>query len=77
MLSAIIPTSDSQLYSPTMPGKRKSREFYHEEVVIVEKVLEKYPAIKELFSGDTGLLKTPIRVPDEMYHSLSVGNNKK
>ena len=60
-----------------MSGKRKTRGFYHDEKVVVGVVLENYPAIKEAFAGDIVLLKTPIRISEEMYQSLGIGNNKK
>ena len=43
-----------------MPEKRKTRDFYHEELVVVGAVLDKYPAIKECFEGDT-VLKYPLK----------------
>lgn len=60
-----------------MPEKRKTRDFYHEELVVVGAVLDKYPAIKECFEGDTVLMQTPIRISDEMYQSLGIESNKK
>jgi hypothetical protein len=46
--------------------KRKSRDYYSEEYGI----LDKYPAIKEVLAGDTGLMSSAVRVPDEMFQSL-------
>lgn len=62
---------------PTMPEKRKTRDFYHEELVVVGTILDKYPAIKEILSGDTVLMETSVRVTDDMYQSLGIGSNKK
>lgn len=60
-----------------MAGKRKSRDYYSEEKVTVEEILEKYPAIKDALSGDASLMKASVRVPDDMYHSLGLGGVKK
>ena len=60
-----------------MTGKRKSRDYYIEEKVTVGEILEKYPAIKDALSGDAGLMKASVRVPDDMYHSLGLGGVKK
>ena len=70
-----VPTISLQQL-PTMPEKRKTREYYNEESVSVGVVLDMYPAIKECFEGDAVLMETSVRVTDDMYQSLRTGKYK-
>lgn len=64
----LIPTTKQ---SPTMPEKRKSRDYYSDCKVAVGDVLERYPAIKEVFQDDHVLMSSLIRVPDNIFHQLN------